>query len=221
MTIRPTRVSSACALLFIVAAIVVPSACSRSVETPASEPAAQTSGLAPVVSIQELMAHVVDPQADFVFDAVGVDVTPTGTTYIAPATDDDWIKVQRGAIMLAEATNLLKMPRLVAPAGYTSGHDGPGGPELPPAEIQALVDQDRTKWITHVDDLRTEAIRVIDIVKARDAEALFKAGSDIDRACENCHLDYWYPHDRAAVQRDRDSRATVGGRAVTPPEKTP
>lgn len=204
-------------MLCAVAAAVLSHACSRSAETPA----AATAAFTPVVSVQELMEHVVDPQADFVFDAVGVDVTPKGTTYIAPATDDDWIKVQRGAIILAEATNLLKMPRPVAPAGYTSGHDGPGGPELPPAEIQALVDQDRAKWLRHVDDLRAEALRVIDIVKSRDAESLFKAGSDIDRACENCHLDYWYPHDRAAVQRDRDSRATYGGRAVTPPEKTP
>ena len=44
------------------------------------------------------------------------------------------------------------------------------------------------------------------IVKARDTDKLFQAGSDIDRACEACHLECWYHGDRAAVLRDRNSR---------------
>ena len=31
---------------------------------------------------------------------------------------------------------------------------------------------------------------------ARDVEKLFASGDEIDRACENCHVKYWYPNDR-------------------------
>ena len=100
----------------------------------------------------------------------------------------------------------------IAPPDDRSPTGGPGAPELSPAEIQAKVDKDRTSWNSHADRLREEAVKVLEIVKARDADRLFAAGTDLDRACENCHLDYWYPGDRAAVERDRNSRATFGNR---------
>ena len=52
-------------------------------------------------------------------------------------------------------------------------------------------------------------MKVIAIVKARDAEKLFDAGSALDRACEGCHLDFWYPGDREAVLKDRSSKAYI------------
>jgi len=182
--------------------------CSKS-EVTASAP---VSDLQPVVSVKELMENIIDPQADFVFDAVAVDVTEKGTKEIRPTTDDDWVKVQRGAIILLEASNLLKMPRRIAPPDDRRPTGGPGAPELSPTEIQAKVEKDRASWNTHADRLREEAVKVLEIVKARDADRLFAAGTDLDRACENCHLDYWYPGDRAAVERDRNSKATFGNR---------
>jgi formate-dependent nitrite reductase cytochrome c552 subunit len=49
----------------------------------------------------------------------------------------------------------------------------------------------------------------MDIVKAKNADALFEAGSRLDRVCENCHLEYWYPGDKAAVLEDEQKRATL------------
>ena len=115
------------------------------------------------------------------------------------------MKIQRGAYVLAESSNLLKMTRKMAPDGVANGEKG--GPELTPAQIEAKVKENPAIWNSHADTLRTEALKVIDIVKARDADKLLAAGSAIDQACEACHLDFWYPGDRAAVIRDRDSRA--------------
>jgi hypothetical protein len=194
------------ALVLLSAALLA--GCSKS-DVTASAPVADVKA---VVSVKELMENIIDPQADFVFEAVAVDVTEKGTTEIRPTTDDDWLKVQRGAITLLEASNLLKMPRRIAPLDDRTPPGGPGAPELSPDEIQAKVDKDRTSWNTHADRLRDEAAKVLEIVKARNADRLFAAGTDLDRACENCHLDYWYPGDRAAVERDRNSRATFGNR---------
>ncbi len=168
----------------------------------------------PVLSIRELMTHVIDPTADLIFDAAVVDVSSSGTTTTAPISDEDWLKVERGILLLAESSNLLKMPRPVAPAGAEEEPADPGQPppELPPAEIQGMIDRDRARWNQHADALRTVALASLGLVKGRDPEALFKVGGDLDNACEACHLEYWYPGDKPIVERNRNS-------TVTPPTK--
>ena len=197
-------------LLAIAAVLLLAAGAARcSSTTPAGGAAlASASALTPVLSIKELMENIVDPQADYVFDAVAVDVGPQGAVETKPTSDDDWLRIQRGAFVLAESTNLLKMPRKVAPDGDRNT-GGPGTPELSPDQIQAKIDENRMLWNSHADHLRDEALKVIEIVKARDSDKLFAAGSAIDAACESCHLDYWYPGDREAVLKDRNSRAYI------------
>ena len=184
------------------AGAIVLSGCSAKPE--ATQPPA-AAVFTPVLSVKELMENIVDPQADYVFDAVGSDITPKGIVDIKPTTDDDWTKIQRGAYVLAESSNLLKMTRKMAPDGARNVE--PGGPELTPAQIEAKVKENPALWNSHADTLRAEAMKVIEIVKARDADKLLAAGSAIDQACEACHLDFWYPGDREAVLKDRNSKA--------------
>ena len=191
------------------AGAIVLSGCSAKPE--ATQPAAAPV-FTPVLSVKELMENIIDPQADYVFDAVGSDVSPKGIVDIKPTTDEDWTKIQRGAYVLAESSNLLKMTRKMAPDGV--GNVAPGGPELTPSQIEAKVKENPALWNSHADTLRAEALKVIDIVRARDADKLLAAGSAIDQACEACHLDFWYPGDREAVVKDRNSRAYT-----VPPKK--
>ena len=183
-----------------------------STPTPAS--AAAQLDMAPVVSVKELMENIIDPIADYVFDAVGTDVTATGVAETRPTTEEDWARVRQGAVTLAEGMNLLKIPRPVAPPADKSHRGGVNATELSPDEIQAKIDQDRALWNKHADELRDSAIKVLAIVKTKNVDALFQAGSDIDRACESCHLEYWYPGDKKAVLEDERQRATI-----TPPKK--
>jgi hypothetical protein len=192
-----------------VAGAIVIAGCSAK---PEASPPASAPAFTPVLSVKELMENIVDPQADYVFDAVGSDISPKGIVDIKPTTDEDWIRIQRGAYVLAESSNLLKMTRPMAPEGAANVE--PGGPELTPAQIEAKVKENPALWNTHADTLRTEALKVIDIVKARDADKLLAAGSAIDQTCEACHLDFWYPGDRAAVLKDRNSKAYT-----VPPKK--
>ncbi len=173
---------------------------------PAAEAATVASDLKPLFSVKELMENIIDPQSDFIFDAVAVDIGPHGVVETKPTSDDDWLKIQRATVLLAESTNLLKMPRPVAPVSEKNDLRGPGQPELSPEQIQAKLDEDRHLWDSHVDQLRDELLKVLEIVKARDSDKLFEAGSNIDHACEACHLEDRYPGDKAAVLRDRNSR---------------
>jgi len=175
-----------------------------------SKPAASESGIKPIVSIKELMENIIDPIADNIFDAVGSDVSAKGIVETKPTTEDDWAKVRIGAVTLAEGSNLLKMERRVAPPGDKNNSNGPNAPELSPEDIQKKIDGDRALWNKHADELRDEALKVLDLVKQKNADAIFQAGSRIDRVCENCHLEYWYPGDKKAVLEDEEKRATYG-----------
>jgi hypothetical protein len=172
---------------------------------PASPPPTE---LTAVLSVQELMEHVVDPIADWIFDAAVIDISEKGVVETKPLTDEDWLKVERGALILAESANLLKMPRAMVPAGHSTLDDAPGGPELTPGEIEARIKQDPAMWNRHADGLRTAALESLTLIKSRDSEKLFDAGDKIDKACEACHLEYWYPGDKAVVEESQKNRVT-------------
>jgi hypothetical protein len=161
------------------------------------------------VSIKELMQNEIDPIADNIFDAVGTDISAKGIIDTKPTSDEDWAKVRIGAITLLEATNLLKIPRAAAPPGDTNKSDGPNAPELSPAQIEANINRDRAVWNRHVDELRDIALEALATVKARNADTLFEVGGKLDKACENCHLEYWYPGDKKDVLEDEQKRATL------------
>ena len=98
----------------------------------------------PVVSVKELMRDMLDPIADNIFNAVGTVVTDKGTVDTIPKTDEDWDKIQIGAVSLAEGAYLLKVPRPFAPPGDENNSTGPNPVELSPAQITAKVERIRS-----------------------------------------------------------------------------
>jgi hypothetical protein len=194
---------SALARTLLVLSAVAAGQCAR--RSPAQTDSAE---LAPVLSVKELMEQIVDPVADWVFDAAVIDVTEKGIVETVPLTDDDWQKVERGAMILAESANLLKMPRAMVAPGDTSPARSPGGPELTPGEIEAMIRRDPASWNRQADLLRTAAIESLTIIKRRDAAGLFDVGDKIDRACESCHLEYWYPGDKQLVLENQRKKVT-------------
>jgi hypothetical protein len=176
--------------------------------TPVAPAVADAPSFTPVLSVKELMEHIVDPIADWIFDAAVIDVSAKGTVETLPLTDEDWTRVERGALILAESANLLKMPRAMVPSGDKLLNQEPGGPELTPAEIEAKIKKDPALWARHADGLREAALESLKVIKARDAQGLFDVGDKIDKACESCHLEYWYPGDKEAVLEDQKKRVT-------------
>ena len=189
--------------------------CRQTPPTAAAPPAAPAApAFEPVLSVKELMERIVDPIADWVFDAVAIDVSAKGITETKPVTDEDWLKVENGALILAESSNLLKMHRPVAPPGDNGAPHEPGkpSPELSTDEIAAKINGDYALWQKHADELRVASLEALAIAKKRDVEALFNAGAIIDKACESCHLEYWYPGDKKAVEEDAKKTVTYGNK---------
>ncbi len=195
--------------LVFVAALVSQQCMSKPAATTAT-PAAPSldSSLAPTLSVKELMEHVIDPTSDWIFDAAVVDISHKGVVETKPLSDDDWLKVERGGYLLAESTNLLKIPRRMVPVEEEGKPHQPGEPELSPEQIQAKIEKDRALWYKHADGLKAAALEAVQVAKSHDLEGLFKVGDRVDKACEACHLEYWYPGDREAVLKDQNSKVT-------------
>jgi hypothetical protein len=198
----------------VLAAGMLTSTCSSS-KAAAPAPAQQLWGeLKPVVSVKELMRDMIDPASDYVFDAIGTVDSKAGTIEIQPRTDADWDKIRAGGVMLAEGIYLLKVPRPFAPPGDENNSTGPDPEELSPARIKAKLEADPVLWNAKIEALRNVGLQVLDIVKRRDVKELWDAAENLDEACESCHIAYWYPGDKALLQRlDRKLLEMNGVRA--------
>src|SRR5262245_41045914 len=186
--------SVACASLLVAGGLAV--ACSPSKAEPAApDTAVKTWGgdLTPVVSVKELMHDLIDPLSDNIFDAVGSEVTAAGSRDWAPRTDEEWAKVRIGGVAMAEASYLLKVPRLFEPTSDTPLAKYAETGVLSPAEIKAKLEKDPVLWQAKVEALRNVGRAVLDAVAQKDTTALMDAAENLDAACEGCHLEFWYP----------------------------
>jgi hypothetical protein len=157
----------------------------------------------PEATIKDLMDSIVDPNADYIWNATGtIQILGKGTTVRAPHTDEDWDDLRHHAIALVEATNLLLIPgRIVGHAG-----DKPDDPNVvndpnivnSPEQMQPLIDNDRAAWESHVRGLHDSALVTLKAIDAKDAQALMDNGDKMDAYCEGCHVSYWYPKDQAS-----------------------
>jgi len=178
--------------------------CSTSSSAPASSrPAGALWGdMKPIVSVKELMRFMIDPASDNIFDAVKIVQTNTGSVERLPKTEEDWEKLRIGAVTLAEGVYLLKVPRPFAPAGDNNDNTtGPDATELTPAQIEAKRAKDPVLWNAKIEALRNVGLEVMEIVKTKKTDELWEASYNLDQACESCHIQYWYPGDKALLEK--------------------
>jgi hypothetical protein len=162
------------------------------------QPPPADSPYRPVASIREVMNSVIDPSIDVVWNSVATVIDDGRMTDRAPATDEDWAEVRRHALIVSEAANLLLMPdRPVAPTGAPSLAPGV---ELAPEEIRKLIRENPEGWNLYVQALQESLTPALTAIDAKDAQALFDAGEQIDTTCENCHQVFWFPNAVASAR---------------------
>jgi Cytochrome C' len=153
-------------------------------------------------TIKDIMDSMVDPSGDFLFESVQEIADENGIREKAPQTDEEWEEVRHRAFILVEAPNLIIMEgRVVAHPNEKSKNPDV---ELQPEQIQKLVDGDRPSFIRRARKLQDAATMALKAADAKDKDALFKAIDSVDKACENCHLHYWYPNDKRAQQAAKE-----------------
>src|SRR6185295_10563918 len=146
----------------------------------------------PTSTIKDIMDSMVDPSADYIWDAVATVISEKGIEERMPRTAMEWADIRRKAVTLVEATNLLIMPgRMVARPGEKSENPGI---ELSPEEINAVLEKDRPTFIKHAHTLNDAGLKMLAAIDKKDIMGISDAGAELDEACESCHLIYWYPN---------------------------
>ena len=181
---------------FVVAAVGSQVACSAPAAPPATDTPA-TSQFTPAGTVKQIMKGIVDPSSAAIWNAVSTESGPKGVIEKAPKTDEDWAQLEHSALILAEVSNLLKMPeRKMALADEADSKTAPDAPELTPRQIEEKVDKDRAAWGKKADALQVAAIKAMAAAKAHDKDGIMNVGEEIDNACEQCHVVYWYPDEK-------------------------
>jgi hypothetical protein len=156
-------------------------------EAPKTSPYMMTS------TLRDIMKSMVMPSADVIWNSVSTAVTDKGVEEKAPKTEQEWQEVRNHAVTVLEASDLILMPgRRAASAGATA--EDPKV-QLTPEQIEKLIKDDPDSWTKFAHELHESLLPAIKAIDEKNAMALGDAGGAIDKACENCHLKYWYPNE--------------------------
>ena len=193
-----TKVPSSGALLALACAASLLAGCNPaeapSVPGPnAAAAPAVASDLRPTAGIQDIMAYMIDPAADFLWESVSTTVTEAGTNEHQPRTDEEWDQVRKQAIILTEAANLIMMEgRHVAREGAKlEDHGTPGN--LTAEESEREIKANRATFISFAQALHDVGKSMLAAADTRNTQAILDAGDTMDTVCESCHLKFWYP----------------------------
>jgi len=147
-------------------------------------------------TVKDIMHSMVDPDGDFLFHSVQTIVDRRGVTEIAPHTDAEWENVRERLMVLMRAPELLQGRRAARLRDRSKNPEVENQPE----EIQTLLDADSATFLRRAQRLQDAASVALKAVDAKDKDALLLGLDGIDKACESCHLRYWYPRDKRAQE---------------------
>jgi hypothetical protein len=142
------------------------------------------------ITIREIMASLIDPHADALWNSVRVVSDANGITEYYPETDAQWLSLRISAVTMVEGANALMVPgRRVAPPGAEG--EFPEF-EFTPEEVAEKLAADRQSWVGFAGGLQDAALELLDAVDNRDTDKLTEWGAHLDETCEACHAVYWY-----------------------------
>jgi hypothetical protein len=127
------------------------------------EPEPESDSYQRLHSTYDLMAWLLDPAADHVWDSAGQIITEAETVDLAPTTDEGWDRVRHSAAVVTEVGNLLMLPAHA---------------------------QDQLDWLEFSRGLSQAGLMAEQAAQAHDADALFDAGGVIYNVCVACHQLY-------------------------------
>jgi len=118
-----------------------------------------------LLTVKEVMHHIVNPAAEIYWKAAGEVDTAEGEQHRVPTPEDDarWNATLDAAATLQEGGNLLMLPGRA---------------------------RDNGKWMQYAQQLSDAGALAIAAAKARDEKKTFDAGSALYDACFNCHGRY-------------------------------
>lgn len=115
------------------------------------------------LNMQELMALVLEPASDVLWDSGGWVLDAAGYEELYPTTDDGWAFVKAQAAIVVETGNSLALP------GRREDNDA---------------------WVIYSQGLSEAGLRAMAAADAQDKEEFFQAGAQLYSVCTACHQAY-------------------------------
>jgi hypothetical protein len=138
-------------------------ACALPALAQAPKPPLPTAPQRTLLSVSEVMRHIVNPAAETYWAHTGVIDDEKGSNDRTPTTQAGWDQTVNAAAQVAEAGNLLMM----------DGRARDPGP-----------------WMKYAQALNAAGLAGMAAASAKDHDKTFEAGGDIYDACFNCHARY-------------------------------
>lgn len=137
-------------------------ACSAPEETEtavaADGPAYNTS-----LGVKEVMALVLEPASDILWDSGGWVLDASGYEELYPTTDEGWDYVRAQAAVIVEAGNMLALPGRA---------------------------EDNDAWMIYAEGLSEAGILAMEAAASHNEEDFFQAGAQLYSVCTACHQAY-------------------------------
>ena len=157
-------------------------------------------------TLHEIMKDQVDVRADDVWAIGNAHIGADTGIDAASMSDEYWTKLASAAVNLQQAALAianLKDPIVVAKPGVKiADEDVPGGDSA--ASVKANIDKDPQGLRDHANALAAD---MADLAKAANKHDAATAGpiiNQLDSVCESCHLEFWYPSQKALVNEIRE-----------------
>lgn len=155
----------------------------------------------PVPTLHEMMTQKVDVEADKIWAIGNAAIDDTASLDPTKMTDKSWKELQESSErMAAHAKELAGLnPVVVTRPGVKIADEGtPGAPS--PTEIQGHIARDPDVYRSLADALMVHAVSLTDAAKTKDAAKAGHLLNGLDGVCETCHLEFWYPEQKAFVE---------------------
>jgi hypothetical protein len=157
-------------------------------------------------TVHAIMKDKVDANADALWDLTNPALNNDATLNPAKIDDARWAQIAQRAQAVADAAGelaSLKTLKLVEPGQKIADQDLVGGD--PPDAVQANLDRNPTDFRQFAGALQAHMNDVVAYSKAHDAKKLSPLIDQLDGVCENCHLEFWYPDQKAYIEKIRKS----------------
>lgn len=115
------------------------------------------------LNVQELMALVLEPASDILWDSGGWVVDASGYEELYPTTDDGWEYVRAQAAIVVESGNMLALPGRA---------------------------EDSDAWMIYSEGLSTAGLLAMEAAATQNKEDFFQAGAQLYSVCTACHQAY-------------------------------
>ena len=157
-------------------------------------------------TFHEIMKDEVDTRADDVWAIGNEHIDANAGIDAASMSDADWTKLASAAVNLQQAALAianLKDPIVVVKPGVKIADEGvPGGDSA--ESVKANIANDPQGLRDHANALAQD---MADLAKAANKHDAASAGpiiNQLDSVCESCHLEFWYPSQKALVNEIRE-----------------